>query len=864
MKSYDFKKIEPRWQEYWRQKKLFAAAPAGGDRDFYMLMMFPYPSGTLHVGHGRNYIIGDALCRYMKMRGYNVLTPMGWDAFGLPAENFAIRQGVHPADSTRDNIDKMRRQFAEWGIVYDWDREVASCHPGFYRWTQWLFLRFYEKGLAYKRRADVNWCDSCKTVLANEQVVDGLCERCSHEVDQRDLEQWFLRITEYADRLLDDLDTLKEWPERVKVMQANWIGRSQGVELDFKVVEGAGGESLRVYTTRPDTIYGASFLALAPEHPALAGLVAGRPEEKAILEFAQETRRESSFARGAGLVEKRGLFTGRHAINPFSGEKVPIWVANFVLTSYGTGAIMAVPAHDQRDFEFARAHDLPVRVVIAGPQGGEDPATMAAAFTEDGTMVESGPWSGRPNRDGIEAMIRHAEEEGFGKGTVNFRLRDWLISRQRYWGTPIPIIYCPTCGEVPVPDDQLPVELPRNVEFRPTGESPLASCEEFVHTTCPRCGAAARRETDTMDTFVDSSWYYLRFASARLETAPFDREEVNRWLPVDQYIGGIEHAILHLLYARFVTKVLHDIGWTDFQEPFSRLFTQGMITYTAARCPRHGWLPAAETRDGVCAQCGTKIEFSLQKMAKSKYNVVAPAAIIERSGADTERLFTLFMAPPERECEWSDEGVRGASRFLNRAWRLIQETAGELLAQAGDAGSVLALAGSAQPTTDVELHRRTHEVIRKVTEDIGRDFHFNTAVAAMMEFINFLTEQLEKTPPDDRDVHGWARALRAFVLLLHPFAPHITEELWQDLGGSESILTAGWPAWDEAALVRDQVAMVVTVNGKVRARITVPAAASEEEIRTTALAQERIQSLLAGKEPRKVIVIPGRLVNVVL
>jgi leucyl-tRNA synthetase len=864
MKFYDFKKIEPHWQEYWRREKLFSAAPAGGDRDFYMLMMFPYPSGTLHVGHGRNYIIGDALCRYMKMRGYNVLTPMGWDAFGLPAENFAIRQGVHPADSTRDNIDKMRRQFAEWGIVYDWDREVASCHPGFYRWTQWLFLRFYEKGLAYRRRADVNWCDSCKTVLANEQVVDGLCERCSHEVDQRDLEQWFLRITDYADRLLDDLDTLKEWPERVKVMQANWIGRSQGVELDFKVVDGAGDESLRVYTTRPDTIYGATFMALAPEHPAVAGLVAGRPEEKAILQFAQETRRESSFARGAGLVEKRGLFTGRHAINPFSGEEVPIWVANFVLTSYGTGAIMAVPAHDQRDFEFARAHDLPVRVVIAGPEGGQDPATMEAAFTEDGTMVESGPWNGRPNRDGIDAMIRHAEEEGFGKGTVNFRLRDWLISRQRYWGTPIPIIYCPACGEVPVPDDQLPVELPRDVEFRPTGESPLASCEEFVHTTCPTCGADARRETDTMDTFVDSSWYYLRFASARLETAIFHREEVNRWLPVDQYIGGIEHAILHLLYARFVTKVLHDIGWTEFQEPFARLFTQGMITYTAARCPRHGWVPASETRDGVCAQCGTKIEFSLQKMSKTKYNVVAPAAIIQRSGADTERLFTLFMAPPERECEWSDEGVRGASRFLNRAWRLIQETAAELMAQNGDSRSVLALADAAEPTADAELHRRTHEVIRKVTEDIGREFHFNTAVAAMMEFINFLTDQQEKTPTGKRDFHGWARALKAFVQLLHPFAPHITEELWRDLGGDGSILTAGWPTWDETALERDEVEMVVTVNGKVRARVTVPASASEEEVRTTALAQERIQSLLAGKEPRKVIVIPGRLVNVVL
>jgi leucyl-tRNA synthetase len=864
MKSYDFKKIEPRWQEYWAREKLFAAAPAGGEKDFYMLMMFPYPSGTLHVGHGRNYIIGDALCRYMKMRGYNVLSPMGWDAFGLPAENFAIRQGVHPADSTRENIDKMRRQFAEWGIVYDWDREVASCHPGFYRWTQWLFLRFYEKGLAYKRRADVNWCDSCKTVLAHEQVVDGLCERCSHQVDQRDLEQWFLRITEYADRLLDDLETLTEWPERVKVMQANWIGRSEGVELDFNVVDGENGECLRVYTTRPDTIHGATFLAMAPEHAALAGLVAGLPEEEAVLEFAQETRRESSFARGAGLVEKRGLFTGRHARNPFTGEKVPIWVANFVLTSYGTGAIMAVPAHDQRDFEFARTHDLPIRVVIAGPEGAQDPETMEAAFTEDGTMVESGPWSGQGNRDGIAAMIRHAEAEGFGKGTVNFRLRDWLISRQRYWGTPIPIIYCPACGEVPVPDDQLPVELPRNVEFRPTGESPLAACEEFVNTTCPTCGAAARRETDTMDTFVDSSWYYLRFVSARLETAPFSREEVNKWLPVDQYIGGIEHAILHLLYARFVTKVLYDIGWTQFQEPFSRLFTQGMITYTAARCPRHGWVPASETKDGVCTQCGEAIEFSLQKMAKSKYNVVAPASIIQRSGADTERLFTLFMAPPERECEWSDEGVRGASRFLNRVWKLVQEAAGMVIQESGGEKTVLAVADTQAAPVDLELHRRTHEVIRKVSEDIGRDFHFNTAVAAMMEYLNYFAEHLDGTPAAERDLPTWARAMRGFVQLLHPFAPHITEELWQDLGGEGSILNAGWPTWDEAALARDQVELVVTVNGKVRTRITVPATAPEAEIRALALSQERIVTLLEGREPRKVIVVPGRLVNIVL
>ncbi|MFQ5718964.1 MAG: leucine--tRNA ligase, partial [Acidobacteriota bacterium] len=626
MQPYDFRTIEPRWQEYWRTENLFSAAPAGGGRDYYMLMMFPYPSGTLHVGHGRNYILGDALCRYMKMRGFNVLSPMGWDAFGLPAENHAIQRGVHPADSTRDNIERMRRQFQEWGIVYDWDREIASCHPGFYRWNQWLFLQMYERGLAYRDTANVNWCESCKTVLANEQVVEGACERCSTPVIQRELRQWFLRITEYAQRLLDDLDGLEDWPGRVKAMQANWIGRSEGVELDF-AVEGASDGPLRVYTTRPDTIFGATFVAMAPEHARLAPLVAGRPEEKAVEAFVASVGQESAFARGAGLIEKRGVFTGRYAINPFNGERLPVWVANFVLTTYGTGAIMAVPAHDQRDLEFARAHDLPVRVVIRPgadepPGDGSHPADRTEAFTADGTLVDSGRWTGLPNRTAIARMIAHAASEGFGRPRVNFRLRDWLISRQRYWGTPIPIIDCDACGEVPVPESDLPVLLPREVEFRPTGDSPLATHAGFVQTACPRCGSAARRETDTMDTFVDSSWYFLRFISPRLTTAPFDSAAVNRWLPVDQYIGGIEHAILHLLYARFVTKFLHDTGHVAFQEPFARLFTQGMITHPAYRCPEHGWVAPQQVRDGRCPTGGEALEVSLQKMAKSKLNVV--------------------------------------------------------------------------------------------------------------------------------------------------------------------------------------------------------------------------------------------------
>ncbi|MFQ5669125.1 MAG: leucine--tRNA ligase [Acidobacteriota bacterium] len=864
MKPYDFKRIEPYWQEVWQREKLFVAREPGSGRDYYMLMMFPYPSGTLHVGHGRNYIIGDALCRFMKMRGYNVLSPMGWDAFGLPAENHAIKRGVHPADSTRENIEKMRRQFKEWGIVYDWEREIASCHRGFYRWTQWLFLQLYRKGLAYRKRADVNWCDSCKTVLANEQVVEGACERCGHPVGQRELEQWFLRITRYAERLLNDLSGLPGWPERVKVMQANWIGRSEGVELDFVLDHAPEGEPLRVFTTRTDTVYGATFIALAPEHPRLPTLVAGTSREKEILSFIEEVRTESTFLRSAGLVEKRGLFTGRYARNPFTGGPVPIWTANFVLMGYGTGAVMAVPAHDQRDFEFARSHDLPVQVVIR-PQGGESlPADLKEAYVKDGVMVNSGPWSGKQNRTGLQEMTAHAEEKGFGRRKVNYRLRDWLISRQRYWGTPIPIVYCEGCGEVPVPEEQLPVELPRDVAFRPTGDSPLKTAPEFVAARCPRCQQGARRETDTMDTFVDSSWYFLRFISPRLETAPFDSTAVNTWLPVDQYIGGIEHAILHLLYARFVTKFLSDLGYVDFQEPFASLFTQGMITSPALRCPRHGWIAPGQARDGRCPQGGEMLEVSQQKMSKGKLNVVSPAVIIEQYGADTERTFTLFMAPPEKESEWSEEGVRGASRFLKRVWRLVQAAAESLTAASGRS-TVLDLAEEAGTpgAGDAELRRQTHLVTRKVTTDIRDSLHFNTAVAALMEFTNYLTGYMSQADRHPEDRPGLARALKVFVQLLHPFAPHITEELWRDLGGTGSVLETPWPGFDEAVMARDKVVLVITIDGKVRSKITVPTDLEEREIREAALADARVREILAGRTARRVVVVPGRLVNVV-
>ena len=860
MKPYDFARLEPEWQDYWRREGLFRALPERTGRDCYLLMMFPYPSGTLHVGHGRNYIMGDALARFLRMRGFNVLAPMGWDAFGLPAENYAIAHGVHPAESTRANIESMRRQFGAWGIGYDWDREIASCHPGFYRWTQWLFLRLYEKGLAYRRRADVNWCPSCKTVLANEQVVEGACERCGTAVVQRELEQWFLRITAFAERLLADLTRLPHWPERVRAMQANWIGRSEGAEIDF-ALEGEGSEPpLRVFTTRPDTLFGVTFLAVAPEHARLPELVAGRAEEPEILRFATEVRSESGFERAAGLAPKRGLFTGRYARHPFTGERLPIWVANFVLTTYGTGVIMAVPAHDQRDFEFARAHDLPVRLVIQGADGPAPGEPLAAAWTDDGRLVDSGSWSGQGNREGGARLVAHAEAEGFGAPAVHFRLRDWLISRQRYWGAPIPILYCDGCGEVPVPDADLPVELPRDVEFRPTGDSPLRAHAGFVHAVCPRCGGAARRETDTMDTFMDSSWYFLRFISPRLDSAPFDRQAVNAWLPVDQYVGGIEHAILHLLYARFITKFLKDIGWVEFDEPFARLFTQGMITKEAWRCHRHGWVAPAEVRDGKCPHCGEPAVASMQKMAKSKLNVVAPASIIATFGADTERLFTLFMAPPEKESEWSDEGVRGASRFLHRVWRLVQDTARRL----GASPAPLQLAAHRQADGDRDLRREIHRAARRVTEDIDTSFHFNTAIAALMEFSNALSAYVERTARDAWDEPGVALALKTLVQLLHPFAPHITEELWRDLGGTDSVLREPWPVWDEAALARDEVAYVITVNGKVRSRVTIRAGAPEDEAREAALADLRVVEILAGRQPRKVVVVPDRLVNVVV
>lgn len=823
---YNFKKIEEKWRRRWEEQDLYAVGDPGGRPRFYCLEMFPYPSGKLHMGHVRNYSIGDVLARFKTMQGYAVLHPMGWDAFGLPAENAAIKHGdVHPADWTMANISAMREQLKQLGVSYDWRREIATCHPGYYKWTQWLFLQLFHRGLAYRKKAAVNWCPSCATVLANEQVVGGgVCERCKTEVEKRELEQWFLKITAYADRLLEDLRLLEGWPEKVKVMQENWIGRSEGAEISFPVA--GRKEEITVFTTRPDTVFGVTYMVLAPEHPLVEKLIAGTEQAGEVRSFVREVTRLSEIARTAADLEKVGIFTGAHCVNPVNGEKVPVLVANYVLMEYGTGAVMGVPAHDQRDFEFARKYDLPVRVVINPPGEELDPATMTEAYEGAGVMVNSGMFDGLPSEEGKKAVVRYLEEKGLGRGRVAYRLRDWLISRQRYWGAPIPIVYCARCGTVPVPEKDLPVLLPYNVAFKPTGQSPLNDCPEFLHAACPRCGGPARRETDTMDTFICSSWYYYRYVSPRCEGAPWEKEEVAKWLPVDQYIGGVEHAILHLLYSRFFTKVFYDLGLLTNVEPFTNLLTQGMVL-----------------KDGA-------------KMSKSKGNVVSPEEIVETYGADTARLFILFAAPPERDLEWSDQGVEGCYRFLNRLWRLVAELSPELAAAPERPRGGLA-------GVNREMRRLTHRTIKKVTEDIASRFNFNTAVSAIMELVNGLY-QFKEVPAADRDPVVLREAVEALLLLLAPFAPFITEELWEATGHRESIHRQRWPEYDPEALVEDEITVVVQINGRVRDRVVLPRGISTEEMVARVLAQPRVQQYVEGKKVGKVIPVPEKLVNIVV
>ena len=826
--KYGPEAIEKKWQDIWDSERSFEVEVDPSRPKYYVLEMFPYPSGKIHMGHVRNYSIGDVVARYKRMKGFNVMHPMGWDAFGLPAENAAIKHKTHPATWTYANIAEMRDQLQRLGYSYDWRREVATCHPGYYRWEQQFFIELYEKGLIYRKNSPQNWCESCQTVLANEQVEDGLCWRCDNPVEQKQLEQWFMRITDYADELLADLDALGEgWPERVRTMQQHWIGRSYGAQLSF-LVEGTA-ESIDVFTTRPDTLYGATFMSLAAEHPMVEKLIAGGDRAEEVRAFVHKVTNMDKFKRSADDTEKEGVFTGAYCINTVTGERMPIWVANFVLMGYGTGAVMAVPAHDQRDWEFSEKYGLPRRVVIQ-PEGETlEPEKMTAAYGDPGKLVNSGPFDGMDNEAAKKAIVEHLEREGLGKMTVNYRLRDWNVSRQRFWGAPIPMLYCDKCGIVPVPKDQLPVRLPENAEVRADGKSPLPYLDDFLHTTCPTCGGPARRETDTLDTFFESSWYFARYTSPREDTRPFDPEAVRYWLPVDQYIGGIEHAILHLLYARFFIKALRDLGYLDAKEPFTNLLTQGMVVLDGA------------------------------KMSKSKGNVVDPNAMIAKYGADATRLFILFAAPPEKDLEWSDQGIEGAFRFLSRLWRLVEELEDVLQ----PVGAVAPVEGSSSPEAQ-KLRRKEHETVKRVGRDMENKFQFNTAVAAVMELLNEMygcKDQLRETPDG---VRALSSAVSSALTVLSPVAPHLCEELWEVLGYESRLFAQPWPEHDESALVTDEILVVVQVNGKVRGKVSVPAKTDKAAVLAAARADDNVARHLEGTTVVKEIVVPGKLVNIVV
>lgn len=817
--------IEAKWQKYWEENKTFKVEMDKDKPKSYVLEMFPYPSGNLHMGHVRNYSIGDVIARFRTMKGFNVLHPMGWDSFGMPAENAAIKHNIPPKKWTLENIANMTRQLKALGLSYDWDREVTTCKEDYYKWTQWFFELFYKRGLAVKKESAVNWCDTCNTVLANEQVIDGKCWRCDHEVVKKDLSQWFFKITDYADELLKDLDLLPGWPERVKTMQHNWIGRSEGLEFSFEIP--ALNDTVAVYTTRPDTAYGVTFMALAAEHPLIKKICENNPKADEINAFCERVRNQSEIERTSSESEKEGVFTGVYCINPFTGRKVEIWVTNYVLYDYGTGAVMGVPTGDQRDWMFADKYGIE-KIVTICPVGKElKLEEMTCAYEEkEGMLVNSGEFTGMEMHKAMSAIMDKAEAEGFGKRRVNYRLRDWLISRQRYWGAPIPIIYCPHCGEVLVPEDQLPVRLPEDVSFTAGAKSPLATSEEFVHCKCPKCGADATRETDTMDTFLCSSWYYLRYTDAHNDKMPFDKELNNYWGPVDQYIGGIEHAILHLLYSRFFVKVLRDAGLVDYDEPFSNLLTQGMVI-----------------KDGA-------------KMSKSLGNVVSPEEILSKYGADTARLFILFAAPPERELEWSDQGVEGSFRFLNRIWRIVQafETVLEQKVTEYDHSNL--------NEADKDLRRVLHSSIKKVTNDIETRFNFNTAISTMMELVNALYAYKEAAKEPNAGLVY--EAISDLIKMMSPFVPHITEELWRGaIDANSSVHEQSWPECDEEALKVDNVEIVLQVNGKVRGRLTVPAEATKEELEKIAMADANVQAHIGDATVRKVICVPGRLVNIV-
>jgi leucyl-tRNA synthetase len=822
---YDFKTIEKKWQNQWETQQTYKVEVDSDRKKYYVLEMFPYPSGRIHMGHVRNYSIGDVVARYKRMQGFNVLHPMGWDAFGLPAENAAQKNNTHPADWTYSNIDYMRGQLKQLGLSYDWSREIATCNPKYYKWEQQFFIEMFNKGLAYEKVTTVNWCNHCQTVLANEQVIDGACWRCDQPVVPRKMNGWFFKITDYAEELLKDLDQLDGWPEKVVTMQRNWIGKSQGLTCDFKVED--MDETISIFTTRPDTIFGVTFMSLAVEHPLIDKLITGTEREAEIKAFIEEIQIEKQRQSLNEEPEKKGIFTGRYCINPFNGTKVPIYLANFVLVEYGTGAVMAVPAHDERDFEFARKYGIEIKPVVI-PEGVEmDPAEMNEASTVPGNLVNSGEFTGMASLDAQKAIIEYSEKKGFGSAHTTWRLRDWGISRQRYWGAPIPMIHCEKCGVVPVPPDQLPVTLPEDTDHSKTCV-PLHQRPDFITTTCPKCGGPAKRETDTMDTFMESSWYFARYASPRNTTAPLDEEQTSYWLPVDQYIGGVEHAILHLLYSRFFTKVLRDLGYLkNIDEPFRNLLTQGMVI-----------------KDG-------------SKMSKSKGNVVDPHELISEYGADTVRLFSLFAAPPERDLEWSSKGVDGASRFLNRVFRLI---CGNLeLLSAGTADMPQELNDSER-----DLHRKTHQTIKKVTESIEQNFHFNTAVSAMMELFNALNSTLGEQKKEDIAAAVASEAISSLLVLLSPMVPHFTAEMWEVIGREGSIENQPWPQFDKEAAKEDLLTIVIQVNGKVRSRLEVAPDIDDETLKEKALSDENTMKFIDGKPIRKTIVVKKKLVNIVV
>ena len=821
--KYDFKTIEEKWQKKWEADHAFKTTEDTSKPKYYALEMFPYPSGNLHMGHVRNYSIGDVVARYKKMQGFNVLHPMGWDSFGLPAENAAIKHGTPPAEWTWKNIDNMRTQLKRLGFAIDWDREVATAKEEYYKFTQWMFLQLFKNGLAYKKKSFVNWCPSCQTVLANEQVVNGKCERCKSEVGKRDLEQWFFSITKYADRLLKDIDKLSGWPDKVKSMQTNWIGKSEGAELKFRL--DGSDEELTVFTTRPDTVYGVSYMVIAPEHPIVESLISDRPEEAACREFIKKVHGMSEIMRSSTDTEKEGVFTGRYVINPLNGKKVPLYLANYVFLDYGTGIVMGVPAHDQRDFDFAKKYNLPIEIVVQ-PEGqnmkGED---LTEAFAAEGIMENSGEFDGMNNREALKKIIDYVEEKGIGERKVNFRLRDWLISRQRYWGAPIPVVYCEKCGTVPIPESDLPVRLPENVKFTGQGKSPLSECEEFMNTTCPKCGGHARRESDTMDTFVCSSWYYLRYCDPHNDKMPFAKDKVDYWMNVDQYIGGVEHAILHLLYARFFTKVLYDLGYVSCEEPFENLLTQGMVL-----------------KDG-------------SKMSKSVGNVVSPDEIVAKYGADTARLFILFAAPPERDLDWNDTAVEGAYKFLNRVWRAVDE----LKPFMSDEKVVPASLNAEEK----KLRFAVNASIKKVTEDFER-FSFNTAISSIMEMVNELYRYKDATAPESYSKPLIGEALRSLIVLLSPIVPHITQEMWESIGNDTALFDTPWLSFDESALVVSEVEIVVQINGKIRDKMTVSADLGREQMEEIAKTSDKVKSLIGDKQIVKVIAVPKKLINIVV